>query len=79
MRAARLLKQADVIVYDELGAQNLHEGLALLQSSTARAAGGVTTAEDLHREWRRAKTRAADAEHMRRMGLHQEILQHLHM
>ena len=56
------------MVYDELGARNLQEGLVLLQSSTA-GSGGIANAEDLHREWRRAKTRAAEADHLRRMGV----------
>ena len=54
------------MVYDELGGANLQEGLALVSSK--KVGPSVTTVEDLHREWRRAQSRSAEAAEMGRMG-----------
>ena len=54
------------MVYDELGGGNLVEGLALIQSK--KIGSSISTAEDLHREWRRSKSRNAEASEMGRMG-----------
>ena len=54
------------MVYDELGGQHLQDGLALLKTKQGKA---VTSAEELHREWRRAKARGADAQAIGRMGV----------
>ena len=54
------------MVYDELGGGNLQEGLALVASK--KVGPSVTTVEDLHREWRRAQSRSAEAAEMGRMG-----------
>ena len=54
------------MVYDELGGQHLQEGLALLRT---RQGQSVATAEELHREWRRAQSKGADAHSIGRMGV----------
>ena len=53
------------MVYDELGSQHLVDGLALLKTRQGRK---VKTAEELHREWRRARSRDEEQHAMGRMG-----------
>ena len=50
------------MVYDELGAEHLQQGLTLLSEK-------VSSADELHREWRRTKARAAEQSHFGRMGV----------
>ena len=59
------------MVYDELGGQHLQEGLALLRTRQGKS---VTSAEDLHREWRRAQSKGADAQTIGRMGVSGSIV-----
>ena len=55
------------MVYDELGPEHLQQGLAVLSDK-------VMTPDELHREWRRTKARAAESDHFGRMGINGSIV-----
>ena len=55
------------MVYDELGAENLEQGLSLLSDK-------VDSADTLHREWRRARAKNSEHEHFGRMAANGSIV-----
>ena len=61
-----LIDEKKRMVYDELGGQNLVDGLALLQG---KSGSKIASADDLHREWRRAQSKNAEMQKMSRMGV----------